>query len=669
VPNDRQSPAQISASTWNTVRRDLNALLDNTDGEPGFRPPLTLLKKLDQSLLPRDIQLNVKTSQVVADYFYQFQPIIEKLGLTDQAAEYYATWVRKARTLQVKQFPNSHKTYLHLLAYFKDEYYRRQDSLTDIFLKSVRTLLNKAYKVLREKEADGKIIRNKAIKLLTQAHMSSRELIDHIKDAVKSQDATHHEKIHKIEELLSDYESQHSAVDNIRLNQHMAMLEDLADDKHYFTLLESLSVKLQNRVAGILKFLEFDAASSDPVILDAINHFKHTDGTIGQSAPLEFLSDAEIIQVEGSGALRTSLYKYLLFVHTMDKIKSGQLNLKYSYRYRAIQDYLIDINTWRKNKQEILESAGLTKFAVVKSVLLELKDRLNDKYQTVNDRYQSDENPYLTVGKDGDFKIRTPKTEYSQEGFIGNTLAENGFVHILDILREINNVSAFVRHFKHSSTKHSKMKISPEMVYAGVMGIGCNIGIRKIANISVGIKENSLANAVNWCFELKHIEAASRSIKAVIDKLALANLYKEDPSILHTSSDGRKVGVAVDSLHANYSFKYFGKDKGVTMYTFIDERQCLFHSTVISASDREAAFVIDGLLLNDVPEQVIHHVDSHGFSEAVAAATHFIDVGFATRLKNIGGLRLYGFSARSTYQKKGYDILPSRAINQELIIK
>ena len=40
---------------------------------------------------------------------------------------------------------------------------------------------------------------------------------------------------------------------------------------------------------------------------------------------------------------------------------------------------------------------------------------------------------------------------------------------------------------------------------------------------------------------------------------------------VHSSSDGRKLSVAVPSLRANYSFKYFGKDKGVTDYTYIDE--------------------------------------------------------------------------------------------------
>src|SRR3990167_5078314 len=149
--------------------------------------------------------------------------------------------------------------------------------------------------------------------------------------------------------------------------------------------------------------------------------------------------------------------------------------------------------------------------------------------------------------------------------------------------------------------------------------------------------------------------------------LYLADYYRADSNQFHSSSDGRKVNVSVDSLLSSYSFKYFGKDKGVTIYTFIDERQLLFHVTVISASEREAAYVIDGLLQNDVLKSSIHSTDTHGYTETVFAATHFIDTAFAPRIKNIGEQTIYSFVSKQTYEKRGYKILPSRVINLKLI--
>jgi TnpA family transposase len=46
-----------------------------------------------------------------------------------------------------------------------------------------------------------------------------------------------------------------------------------------------------------------------------------------------------------------------------------------------------------------------------------------------------------------------------------------------------------------------------------------------------------------------------------------------------------------------------------------------------------------------------------------------IDTAFAPRFKKLGSQRLDAFSGKSTYQKRGYSILPSRTINQKLILR
>ena len=153
----------------------------------------------------------------------------------------------------------------------------------------------------------------------------------------------------------------------------------------------------------------------------------------------------------------------------------------------------------------------------------------------------------------------------------------------------------------------------------------------------------------------------------LINKLHLSTAFQYKPGELHTSSDGRKVTVAVDSILASHSYKYFGKEKGVTIYMFIDERQILFYSTVISASEREAAYVIDGLLHNDVIKSDMHSTDMHGFTEIIFAVTHFISTLYAPRLKNIFKQKLYGFIGRKTYKRMNYKILPSRGIHRKLL--
>lgn len=101
--------------------------------------------------------------------------------------------------------------------------------------------------------------------------------------------------------------------------------------------MEKLSIKLQHRVAGVLKAIVFNESNSDEILMKAISNFVNRDGRITNIAPTEFLEDTEKeVLIGDDKVFRSSLYKILLFIHAADAIKSGELNLKYSYRYLSI---------------------------------------------------------------------------------------------------------------------------------------------------------------------------------------------------------------------------------------------------------------------------------------------------------------------------------------------
>lgn len=124
-----------------------------------------------------------------------------------------------------------------------------------------------------------------------------------------------------------------------------------------------------------------------------------------------------------------------------------------------------------------------------------------------------------------------------------------------------------------------------------------------------------------------------------MDRMDLPNLYRCEEDVLHTSSDGQKVQVAVDSLNTNYSFKYLGKEKGVSVVTFIKVRDLNWHSTVISSAEREAAYVIDGSMRNDVIKSDMHSTDIHGYSAVIFGATFGL-IEYAPRIKGVGHQQL-----------------------------
>jgi len=88
---------------------------------------------------------------------------------------------------------------------------------------------------------------------------------------------------------------------------------------------------------------------------------------------------------------------------------------------------------------------------------------------------------------------------------------------------------------------------------------------------------------------------------------------------------------------------------------------------MISAADRESAYVIDGLMHNDVVKSDIHSTDTHGYTEAVFGLTHLLGFSFAPRIKGIGKQRLYLFRGHDRADREGWTIAPAGYANDALI--
>ena len=204
--------------------------------------------------------------------------MLDKLSLSSQAIEYFAAWVQKATTFQLNQFPNKHKTYLYLLAYVKHQFYFRQDILVDIFLKAVKSSVNTAKKNSNELEGQTRSIRNKAFKKLSKAQKDSKSVLKEIATIIRSPIFTDVRKVTQITKLINDYEAQYNDLKNQNLEQYEQILNEALENQSFFEALESVSLKLQNRVSNIVKAIEFNPATSHANLISAITYFKNHKG-------------------------------------------------------------------------------------------------------------------------------------------------------------------------------------------------------------------------------------------------------------------------------------------------------------------------------------------------------------------------------------------------------
>ena len=549
------------------------------------------------------------------------------------------------------------------------QFYRLQDNLVDVLLTSLRSFQNGAIREHKEQCYARREQQHEALKtLLGGLERGLVGTLTSIGSITEDQALSDTEKVTRIRALLETRETRRLLEEDPVAELKASLVSEL-DEDDYYKILELKSVWIQNRVSPILKALTFQGDPGVRKLVDAIEHFKDKDGVVDRSAPTGFLDPEERVAVSMDGKFCVSLYKALLFLHVQNGIKSGALNLEHSYKYRPLDDYLIDRDRWQRAKQQLIERVGLEGFVDPRKTLKELDEALYQQY-LLNDRNIAEgKNPHIKFKKNGGFTLSTPKQQESDAEPLQQYFPDHRIVPLVEVLATVNRFTHYVDELQHPQQRYHHGKPSEAAIYAGIIGIGCAIGLRRMMRISRGITEAELEHTVNWHFTLDGLNAASDRVVHLMDRLDLPNLLRRLPEQLHTSSDGQKFEVRVDSLNANYSFKYFGKEQGVAAYTFRDERDLLWYSTVFSAAERESAYVIDGLMHNEVVKSDIHSTDAFGFSELVFAVSHLLGFSYAPRFKNLPRQRLYIFRNRKGVDRSAWKIKPAGYADDEIVIQ
>ncbi len=623
---------------------------------------LTLLKRLSQSTRPTKIRERLEDLGVMKELHAKVEPILSVLNLGSEGIRYFAGSVARMRTANLRRRADE-DIHVHLVAFIAHQYFRLHDNLVDVLLTSVKTFENATLREHRDWCFDERKRHEHATEgLLDDLDASVFQILRQIREAVADDLLSDNEKVARIGLLVRPEQTAEAKSRELRAS----LVNDTADD-HYFDILESRSVRLQNQVGGILKAIAFQATPHIADLETAIARFVATDGILDRTAPAAFLAGDERAAVWKDGKFRISLYKVLLFRHVAGAIKSGSLNLGQSHKRRPLESYLIDRTRWVTKREQLLDRAGMAGFTDPAPVLAELDAALQARFEDTNRAIAEELNPHFKMLTGKAFRVSTPKQDEEESEPLRHFFPERHYVPLTQILATVNLHTEFATELRHLRQTHVR-PVSEKILFAGIIGLGCAIGSAKMAQISTSLGVAELDSAINWRFSLENLCAANDRITSFMAAMELPNIYRRSENEIHTASDGQKFEVRADSLNANHSFKYFGKGQGVSAYTFVDERNLFWHSLVFSAAERESAYVIDGLMRNDVVRSDIHSTDTHGFSEAIFAVTHLLGVSFAPRIKSLKKQNLYMFRSRRGGDRAGWAIKPEQYVDQDSII-
>lgn len=640
------------------------------DGTPIHQYQVTLLKRFSHSLQPGKIAKNVEAHDVLQQLFEIAYPIVRKLDINNEAIRQYANSVYIKQVFQLTN-RNANTRYLYLLAFITHQYFRLQDIFIETLIAAVTKSLNAAEKMAREYYY--KIRNEQAANTLrlverTESHADLLRFVEAIMLDCSLDDT---EKVKRTIEILNKKNRVNKLQESI--DQVKNDLASIKGEALLYQFLEEGSLKLQRQCSDILKRIQFNSEGSKKPLMHAIDHFKHKNGKLDTTSPRLFLNTNEAKYIHSEERFNVKLYKVMLFKHVRDAIKGDSLSMTYSYRYQSLEQYLITAQRWKQDKHPLLRQADMLQYQDFDSTVHELDLELHKQYQETNEHVLANMNSHVRVREEGGYVLTSQRNTSLEQTYDFDEEIElypkKVYFTLQEVLHTVNKACGFINEFQHHSTRYLKERPNDSVFIAATMGLGCHFSTSQFAKLaSKSINGTTLSTTVNQYMSVENARLACNSILRYVDKLPISQLFIDDDT-LHTSSDGQKWTISNPSLNANYSFKYGGKDLVVSAYSFIDCRHLFFHSEVISGAAREAHYMIDGVLKNDVVKSDLHSTDTHGYSEMVFGLTYLLNIAFAPRIKNIHHQYLYSLRNKNIYANLSYPILPKKKASIKLVEK
>ncbi len=452
-------------------------------------------------------------------------------------------------------------------------------------------------------------------------------------------------------------------------------LKSAIDDSESFRDLEDMGLikKLQGKYPNFRRyfsgFLSLNLVSQPGAehITEAIKLVRQLDKgdlkEIPKEAPIGFVPNTwrKALYYE-DGSLNRRTWELSLAFTLKNALNSGDIFLPESRRHRSFWDLISGDKNWEKETPEVYQNP---KVSVDVDEALGI---LKEKYvKTANKAIRGfHQNPFIkhrkgeiSFGKDLAV-LEPPETSQIRQQ-IHSLLPK---IRIEQLLREVNQWCGFSEKFQAAGNSNSSTSKDLPLLFAGLVAHGTNLGISSMADSTENITVNMLQNFSRNFIRKDTLTAANTVLVDYQQGLETSGIYGQGEV---SSSDGKRYGVRESSLISSFYPRYFGYyERALTIYTHVSDQYSVFNTAVISCSEREAPYVLNGLLENDSSLPVFqHHVDTGGYMDLIFALCYLLGFSFMPRFKDLKKQRLFRLD-RNSYLGE-LDPLFKETLNLEII--
>lgn len=461
---------------------------------------------------------------------------------------------------------------------------------------------------------------------------------------------------------------------------YIATGADCDETAFFWERIDARATTIKRRLRRLLAGITLVAPYGHSPLLDAVHHMQrlgtgdrsftkaHSKTLPTRWIPVRLKRYLYAQPSTDTARLLVDRYEALLYLQLRTALEAGELVCPDSIRFRSLEDDLIPLAEWQANKATLITEANLPTLRLpIREHLTDLEQELEAQFARVNGRIAAGENPAIQITQHGTTRTWTLTTPPPREQPNHRIYERLPQASLIQVLAAVHDTCGFMHDFDHMLGRAHHQR-DDRVVMAGLIAWGTNVGLHRMGEMS-DIPPSTLVRASGNYLRLETLQAASTRIINTLAAMPLFRAYDIDGQ-RHSSSDGQKFTVAIDTLKAQHSPRYFGMGKGVVADTLVLNHVPV-NTLLISAHDPESDDVFDLLYNNPTTLQsTIHSTDTHGTNRVNFAILSMFGHRFAPRYANVQErmrTSLYGFQPPAAY---GDDALfrPVRKLNTDLII-
>ncbi len=362
--------------------------------------------------------------------------------------------------------------------------------------------------------------------------------------------------------------------------------------------------------------------------------------------PIDFVPKRLRAIVGENDSLNRQAWECSLLIALRDEIKVGNLAVGDSKRFGDFDRFFTETDKWENHRSGFFRQAGLpcSGDEAAEYLTARLDGAFDEFLQALP------ENAFASIDEDG-WRLSTDAAEKLSAGEelqltrLKEWLTKNMRpTRLPDLLIEVDNELQFTRHFARDGGERRDVD-EIRTILATVLAHGCNISPYTMARLTDGVSYSQIKRVTDWQFSEDNQRSALADVVRAISSLGASLTWGEGKA---SSSDGQRFLFPRKVLQRTFSHRM--SDYALEFYSFVADNYAPFYSTPIECSDRDAAYVLDGLLYNesdlDLEE---HYTDTHGYTEINFAAFAMLGKRFCPRIRGIQHQRIYRINKDRDY--------------------